>query len=419
MLNRIALIASFGVLVGAAAPARARRTRSRSARSTATPRMPAFIEPYRKGWELAVEEVNAAGGVLGRKLEVISRDDAGKPGDAVRIAEELVSREGVALMAGTFLSNVGLAVADFAKQKQGVLPRGRAADRRARLGERQPLHLPPAPQHLHAGGDAGAGGGQAADEALGHRRAQLRVRPVGGGAFKAVLKQAPARRRVRRRAVAGARQDRRRRRVQALADAKPEAIFNVTFGADLPIRARGQHARAVRGRAGGQPADRRARVPRPAARTRRRRAGSSPAIRGTRSRRPSTRSSSSTPTHASATTTRGWARWSATRRSGRSPKASRRPESTDTEKLIAAFNGLKVDTPFGPIKFRALDHQSTMGAFVGQHRARRRQGRDGRLRYATAPSTCRRDDVVRKLRPQTERRVRRAWRCSLPSSCSS
>ena len=56
---------------------------------------PAFLEPYKKGWELAVEEVNAAGGVLGRKIEVISRDDNGNPGDAVRVAEELVSRENV------------------------------------------------------------------------------------------------------------------------------------------------------------------------------------------------------------------------------------------------------------------------------------------------------------------------------------
>jgi branched-chain amino acid transport system substrate-binding protein len=79
---------------------------------------PAFLDPYRKGWELAVEEVNAAGGVLGKKLQVISRDDNGNPGDAVRVAEELVSREGVALIAGTFLSNTGLAVTDFAKQKK-------------------------------------------------------------------------------------------------------------------------------------------------------------------------------------------------------------------------------------------------------------------------------------------------------------
>src|SRR5438270_9264577 len=79
---------------------------------------PAFLDPYKKGWELAVEEVNAAGGARGKKIQVISRDDNGSPGDAVRVAEELVSREGVALIAGTFLSNTGLAVTDFAKQKK-------------------------------------------------------------------------------------------------------------------------------------------------------------------------------------------------------------------------------------------------------------------------------------------------------------
>src|SRR6201987_876762 len=56
---------------------------------------PAFLEPYKKGWELAVEEVNKAGGVLGKKLEIVSRDDNGTPGDAVRVAEELLSRESV------------------------------------------------------------------------------------------------------------------------------------------------------------------------------------------------------------------------------------------------------------------------------------------------------------------------------------
>ena len=48
---------------------------------------PAFLEPYRKGWELALEEINASGGLLGQKVEVISRDDNANPGDAVRIAE--------------------------------------------------------------------------------------------------------------------------------------------------------------------------------------------------------------------------------------------------------------------------------------------------------------------------------------------
>src|SRR4051794_1509184 len=78
----------------------------------------AFLDPYKKGWEMAIEEINAKGGVLGKKLEVISRDDGSNPGDAVRVADELVTREGVNIIAGTFLSNIGLAVTEFAGKKQ-------------------------------------------------------------------------------------------------------------------------------------------------------------------------------------------------------------------------------------------------------------------------------------------------------------
>ena len=84
-------------------------------------RIPAFTLPYRNGWELAVEEINAHGGVMGgRKLEIIARDDAGSPEQALTAANELVRREGVAMLAGTYLSNVGLAVSDYAA-KRGVV----------------------------------------------------------------------------------------------------------------------------------------------------------------------------------------------------------------------------------------------------------------------------------------------------------
>src|SRR5664279_3214913 len=52
---------------------------------------PAFLDPYKKGMDMAVEEINAKGGVLGKKLELISRDDGANPGEAVRVAEEPVS----------------------------------------------------------------------------------------------------------------------------------------------------------------------------------------------------------------------------------------------------------------------------------------------------------------------------------------
>jgi hypothetical protein len=86
---------------------------------------PAFLGPYKNGWNLALDEVNASGGVLGKKLEVVSRDDNANPGDT-------------------------------------VLPRRRTADRQDRLGRRQQIHVPSASFHLHAGCDAGAGSPQAA-----------------------------------------------------------------------------------------------------------------------------------------------------------------------------------------------------------------------------------------------------------------
>src|SRR5690606_25470594 len=73
---------------------------------------PAFLEPYKKGMELAVEQVNAAGGVAGKKLQLIVRDDNATPGDAVRAAEELYSREKIDVLTGSFLSHVGLALTD-------------------------------------------------------------------------------------------------------------------------------------------------------------------------------------------------------------------------------------------------------------------------------------------------------------------
>ena len=79
---------------------------------------PAFLEAYKRGMELAVEQINQGGGLLGRPVELIVRDDTGSPGDAVRVAEELVSREKVDVLMGTFSSAVGLAIADFAKQRQ-------------------------------------------------------------------------------------------------------------------------------------------------------------------------------------------------------------------------------------------------------------------------------------------------------------
>jgi len=75
-----------------------------------------FTHPYRNGMQMAVDEINAQGGVLGRKLELLHRDDNFSPADAVRLANELVLNQKVDLLAGTFLSPVALAVANYADE---------------------------------------------------------------------------------------------------------------------------------------------------------------------------------------------------------------------------------------------------------------------------------------------------------------
>ena len=80
-------------------------------------RMAAFAEPYKMGIELALKEINDAGGVLGKPLEFIYRDDQGDPAEAVKIAEELMTRDGAVMLTGSILSHVGLALSSFAAEK--------------------------------------------------------------------------------------------------------------------------------------------------------------------------------------------------------------------------------------------------------------------------------------------------------------
>src|ERR1035437_7724623 len=81
--------------------------------------LPQFARPYRNGWQLAVEEINAAGGINGRMLEVISRDDGGSQEQAIRHANSLILADKVDALAGTYLSNIGLAVsAEAARHKK-------------------------------------------------------------------------------------------------------------------------------------------------------------------------------------------------------------------------------------------------------------------------------------------------------------
>jgi branched-chain amino acid transport system substrate-binding protein len=122
-LDRRTLLASAAATLAAPARVRADGEKIRVGKINSYTAVPAFTLPYRNGWMLAVEQVNAAGGVLGRQLEVISRDDAGKPQDAIRLAGELLDEQKVDLLAGGFLSNIGLALSDFAKQRENFTSR--------------------------------------------------------------------------------------------------------------------------------------------------------------------------------------------------------------------------------------------------------------------------------------------------------
>lgn len=73
--------------------------------------------------------------------------------------------------------------------------------------------------------------------------------------------------------------------------------------------------------------------------------------------------------------------------------------AVDTERLVAGFEGLEVTTPFGPIKFRAIDHQSTMGSFVGEIVRVDGRGMLKTARFVDGSTVMPSDSHVRRLRP--------------------
>ena len=76
--------------------------------------------PILKGAELAVADINAHGGVLGRKLELLPRDSKANPAEAVRLARELIVKNGVQFLAGTLTSAEAPAVSTIAKENHVV-----------------------------------------------------------------------------------------------------------------------------------------------------------------------------------------------------------------------------------------------------------------------------------------------------------
>jgi branched-chain amino acid transport system substrate-binding protein len=79
--------------------------------------------------------------------------------------------------------------------------------------------------------------------------------------------------------------------------------------------------------------------------------------------------------------------------------AMKQAGSLNSEKLVAAMKNLKVATPFGEITYRALDHQSTMGAYVGRIGVKDGKGVMTSWRYADGAKFLPPDAEVKKLRP--------------------
>ncbi len=360
--------------------------------------MPQFTTPYRQGWQLAVDEVNASGGLLGRKVEVIARDDGGRPEEALRHAVELTTNEKVDVLAGGFLSNVGLALADHAaKNKRLFVASEPLTDAIVwEKGNRYTFRLRPS-TYMQAAmlveEAAKLPAKRWATIAPNYEYGQSAV-----ASFKELLKakrpdvefvgeQWP----VLGKLDAGS-------TLQAIMQSKPDAIFNVTFGADL--------AKLVR--EGNQ--------------------------RNVFPKTPVVSLLSGEPEYLEVLkdeTPRGWivtgypwdqidSREHASfatnyyKKFNEHPKvgsvvgyatmqaifaAIKKAKSTDNEKLVIAMRGLKFSTPFGPAEFRALDQQSTMGAYVGKLDQRGGKGTMVQWRYADGKSYMPSDAYVKARRP--------------------
>jgi branched-chain amino acid transport system substrate-binding protein len=359
---------------------------------------PAFLEPYKKGMELAVEEINAAGGVNGKKIELITRDDNASPGDAVRVAEELVSREKIDVLAGAFLSNTGLALTDFAKQKKFFYLAGEPLTDKIiwGSGNKYTYRLRPG-TYMQAA--------MLVPEAAKLKKKRWAVvypnyeyGQSAVAAFKELLKaaqpdvefvaeQSPPLGKLDAGSV-----------VQALADAKPDAIFNVLFGADLAKFVREGNTRGLfQGREvvsvlTGEPEY----------------------LDPLKDESPNGWIVTGYPWYGIQTPEHKafflayHAKYNDYPRLGsvvgytmiKSIAAGvKRAKSTEADKLVAAFAGLQVDSPFGKFIYRAEDHQSTMGAFVGKTKNEGGKGVMVDYRYLDGAKFLPSNEVVKKLRP--------------------
>jgi len=391
-LSAIVLATSF------AAPVGAQQKTIRIGEINSYKAQPAFLDPYKKGWELAVEEINARGGVLGRKLEVVWRDDGANPGDAVRAAEELISRERVDLISGSFLSHIGVALTDFAKQKKMFFLATEALTDKIVWdnGNRYTFRLRPStymqvsmliPEAAKAGKkrwaivypnyEYGQSAAKTFREQL--KKAQPDVEFVG--------EQAPPLGKIDAGAV-----------TQALADMKPDAIFNVLFGADLAKFVREGNTRGLF--AGKEVVSLLT--------------GEPEYIDPLKDEAPQGWWVTGYPWYGIGTPEHAAFLAAYQKKYNDYPRIGsivgyttilslaagiRKAGSTDTEKLITAFRGLEVDSPFGKFHFRPQDHQATLGVYVGRTALKDGKGVMINYRYEHGAKYFPSDAEVKKMRP--------------------
>jgi branched-chain amino acid transport system substrate-binding protein len=359
----------------------------------------AFTGPYKAGVEMAVEEINAKGGVLGRKLEVVFRDDKGQPAEAVKHAQELVESEKVALIAGTFLSNVGLAVSDWAKQNKVMfvvaeslteaLTWSKGHDHTVRLRPNtyeQGRMLAEKAGKMKYVKWATIGPnyeyGKRAWETFRDRLKELKPDvQVVGEHWPTLGKIEPG------------------PLVTAILSQNPDALYVSLFGSDWLAFVREAQKRGlfqkmfVVGILLGEPEyidPLKLEAPEGMLVT-----GypwydiKSPAHQDWVARY--TKRGDKPPTLGSLI---GFVTYQAV------AEGIRKAGSTDTTKLVAAFKGLKVETPIGPITFRAIDGQSTMGAWVGTTKIDPARGVGIMVNHEYVPGekVLPSDDEVKKMR---------------------
>jgi len=81
-------------------------------------------------------------------------------------------------------------------------------------------------------------------------------------------------------------------------------------------------------------------------------------------------------------------------------KMLQKANSTQTEEMVNAMEGLAFDSPIGPITFRKIDHQSTMGAYVGRVALKNGKGIMINWKYADGKDYLPGDAEVKQMRPQ-------------------